>query len=164
MMRLAALAALLPMLAVAPIVTPAAAQEACTTWSAEMQEDEGGSVLTASACALDRPDVFLSLNCFNDTIWIRYDLALTAEASPELAEETEVVFKVGDASETLPVIFQEMDARHAGETPVAGPLVKLLKSGERLSIVDVPGKYPVHEFSLKGSSAAIDKLVAGCGS
>lgn len=162
MMRWVYLFALLPAFSVAPLVVPAAAQEACTTWSAQMQEDEGGPVLTASACAADRPDAYLSLTCSARTIWIRYDLSVGAEASPNFDGATDVVFTFGERRVTLSMRYEDMDARHAADVPADGELVGLLQSGTMLSIADGPGRYPSHDFSLTGSSAAIGKLLAAC--
>ena len=162
MMKVLAIAGLVPLLAVVPVAGPALAQEACTAWTAQMQEDEGGPVLTASACAIGRSDAFLSLTCFSGNVDVRYDMSAGAERSPDLDEVTDVAFTVDGATETLPMAYQAMDGRHAAGVPVASPLLALLKSGESLSIVDVAGQYPRHEFSLEGSAAAIDKLLAGC--
>ncbi len=162
MIRLSALAALLPAFVATPLVQPALAQEACTTWSVGMQEDEGGPVLTAEACATDRPDAWLSVTCFDHRAWIRYDLAAGAEASPEPGEQTDVVFDFGETKQILSMLYEDMDGRHAGDVAVDGLLVSMLKSGKSLSIVDAAGRYPVHAFSLDGSSAAIGELLASC--
>lgn len=151
-------AALMLMLSVAP----AMAQETCTNWTAGMQEDEGGPVFTASACATDRPDAYLSLTCSSGQVYLRYDLAAGAERLPDLGEQTDVDFTFGVSTQRLAMSYEEMDGRHAGDVPANGPLMALMKSGEGLSIVDADGRYPVHTFSLVGSSAALGKLVAQC--
>lgn len=141
---------------------PVAAQEACSIWTAGMQEDEGGPVFTASACATDRPDAYLSLTCSGGRVYLRYDLAAGAERSPDLGEVTDVDFTVGVSTQRLSMSYEEMDGRHAGDVPANGPLMALMKSGEGLSIVDAEGRYPVHSFGLVGSSSALAKLVAQC--
>lgn len=141
---------------------PAMAQEACSTWTAGMMEDEGGSVFTASACATDRPDAYLLLTCSRGEVFIRYDLAAGAERSPDLGEVTDVDFTVGVSTQRLSMSYQEMDGLFAGDVPVNGPLMALVKSGEGLSIVDAEGRYPIHTFGLVGSSTALAKLAAQC--
>lgn len=155
MIRLAAIALLLG-------VAPAMAQEACSTWTAGMQEDEGGPVFAASACAIDRPDAYLLLTCSEGEVFIRYDLAAGAERSPDLDEVTDVDFTVGISTQRLSMSYQDMDGRHAGMVPVNGPLLALMQSGEGLSIVDADGRYPIHNFGLVGSSSALAKLAAQC--
>lgn len=123
-------------------VVPAAAAEACSIWTAEMQEDEGGPVLTASACAVDRPDAYLSLTCFDGRVWLRYDLSLGAEAAVDPDEVADVVFTFGEVRETLSMRYEDMDGRHAADVTVGNPLVGLLKSGSMLSIGDAAGSYP----------------------
>ena len=143
-------------------VAPAAAQEACSVWSAGMEEDEGGPVFTASACATDQPDAYLLLTCSEGEVFIRYDLAAGAERAPDLGEVTDVDFTVGISTQRLSMSYQEMDGMHAGDVPANGPLLALLKGGEALSVVDAEGRYPVHNFGLVGSSSALAKLVAQC--
>lgn len=163
MMRSIASLALLPLLAAGgpALVPPAAAQEACTSWTAEMVEDEGGPVLSAFACATDRPDAYLSLSCF-DNLYLSYDLATGAERSPDPGEETDVAFSVGGRTETLKLTYQEMDGRHAADLPVDAPLVQLLLSGGSLHVADVAGRYPAHDFSLAGAPEALEQLIEGC--
>lgn len=141
---------------------PAAAQEACSTWTAAMQEDEGGSVFTASACATDQPEAYLLLTCSRGEVFIRYDLAAGAERSPDLDEVTDVDFTVGVSTQRLSMSYQDMDGLFAGAVPINGPLLALMKAGEGLSIVDAEGRYPVHSFGLVGSSTALAKLAAQC--
>jgi hypothetical protein len=143
-------------------VAPAAAQEACSVWTAGMQEDEGGPVFTVSACAVDRPDAYLLLTCSQGDVFIRYDLAAGAERSPDLGEVTVVDFTVGVSTQRLSMSYQEMDGMFAGDVAVNGPLMALMKTGETLSIVDAEGRYPVHNFGLVGSSSALGRLAAQC--
>jgi hypothetical protein len=58
----------------------AAAEEACETWTAGAQEDEGGLVFTVAACATDRPDAYLFLTCSAGEVFLRYDLAVGPSA------------------------------------------------------------------------------------
>lgn len=159
----AALAALLlPFFGVLPVATPVAAAEACNTWTAQMQEDEGGPVLTASACAVDRPDAYLALTCFEGRVYVRYDLAVGAERSPDFGEVADVDFTVGVSIQRLSMTYEDLDARHATAVPANGPLMALLKTGESVTVVDAAGQYPEHSFSLAGSSSAIANLIAQC--
>lgn len=150
------------MVALLLAVSPATAQEACSVWSAGMQEDEGGPVFTASACAMDQPEAYLLLTCSRGEVFIRYDLAAGAERLPDLGEVTDVDFAVGISTQRLSMSYQEMDGMFASDVRATGPLMALMKTGEALRIVDAEGRYPVHDFGLVGSAAALAKLVAQC--
>jgi hypothetical protein len=141
-------------------VTDAPAE--CTAWTAQMEEDEGGSVFTASACALDRPDAYLLLTCAAGRVFIRYDLAAGAERSPESGEEAGVDFTVGLSTQRVQMQYQEMDGLFAADVVPNGPLVALMASGQSLRISDGGGIFPEHTFGLAGSSSALTELLARC--
>jgi hypothetical protein len=161
--RVIAVIVIAPALGMAvPVIPPVLAQEACTTWTVGMVEDEGGEVLMAQACARERPDAWLSLSCFSGQLFVRYDLGLGAEAAPELDEVTDVTFSTGSDAATIAMSYQAMDGMHAADAGLDDPLVQLLKAGDTVTISDVPGRYPVKSFSLAGSARALTQLVAGC--
>lgn len=146
-----------------PMISPVIAQDPpCATWTVGMVEDEGGEVLTAQACAIDRPDAYISVTCGNDTVGLRLDLAAGAEASPQLSETTDVTFATSTDKVTLQMGYEEYDGYFATYPRPDDPLIQLLKAGDALAVSDVPGVYPAKHFSLKGSSAALGKLVADC--
>lgn len=146
------------------VLSPTIAQEpACATWTVGMVEDEGGEVLTAQACAIDRPDAYISVTCGNDTVGLRLDLAAGAEASPQPNETTDVTFATTTDKVTVEMGYEEYDGYFAIYPRPDDPLIQLLRAGDALTITDVPGVYPVKHFSLKGSSAALGTLVAECG-
>jgi len=140
----------------------AEAPAACTAWSAQMQEDEGGEVFTAEVCAKDLPDAYLSMTCSASSINVRYDLAAGAERSPDPGETAGVDFTIGMSIQRLQMEYEEMDGMFATDVPAAGPLVALLASGQDLKIGDGNGLYPQHTFRLSGSSSALKELLAHC--
>jgi hypothetical protein len=144
------------------LATPALGQEACTGWTAGMMDDEGGQVFTAQACAIDRPDAYLLLNCFGGEIFLRYDLAMGAERSPDLDEERDVVFRFAEGEERVHLMYQDMDGMFAGNLPADATLISRLRSGAEVGITDADGVYPVHTFGLSGSSSALGQLLARC--
>lgn len=157
------------MIRIAPVVVaillgapPAVAEEACETWTAGAQEDEGGLVFTVAACATDRPDAYLFLTCSGGKVFIRYDLAAGGERSPDPGEVDDVDFTIGVSTQRLSMRHEAMDGMFAGSVPANGPLMALLKSGEGLSVVDADGRYPIHSFGLKGSSDALSRLARQC--
>ena len=60
------------------------------------------------------------------------------------------------------MMFQEMNAMFGGEAPADGALVKLLQSEASVLIRDKAAFYPARTYGLKGSSAALAKLVSAC--
>lgn len=163
--RIIAVVVIAPALGIAvPVIPPVIAQEtaACTTWTAEMVDDEGGKVLTVQACATDNPDAYITVTCGGDTVGVRFDLAAGAEAPPESNTTTDVTFATTTDKVTLNAAYEEYDGYFGAYPKPNDPLIQLLKSGDTLTISDVPGAYPAKHFSLKGSSAALGKLTANC--
>lgn len=161
--RVVAVVVIAPALGMAvPAIPPVVAQDACTTWTVGMMEDEGGPVLTAQACTEDRSDAFLSLTRFAGRVFIRYDLAAGSEVAPRLEEVTDVTFSTGNDAATIAMAYEEMDGRHAANAGADDALIQLLRAGDTLTIRDVPAHYPEKHFSLAGSAAAIGKLTADC--
>ena len=140
---------------------PAVAEEDCGRWAAEMLEDEGGPVLTAHVCATGAPEVELLLTCFAGEFGLRVDLVTDESADPTGAP-VDVSFTTESGSQTLSMIFEEMDGRHATSFSTDAPLVQLLQSGASLSVHDVAGAFAEHRFSLGGSSLAIGALLQAC--
>lgn len=143
---------------------PVIAQDSagCTAWTVGMVDDEGGQVLTAQACAVERPDVYITMTCGNGTASLRFDLAAGGEVAPQPSEVTDVTFETTTDKVTLQMGYEEYDGYFAAYPRPDDPLVQLLKAGDTLTVRDVPGRYPTKHFSLRGSSAALGKLVANC--
>lgn len=145
----------------ASVTLPAVAEEDCGRWAAEMLEDEGGPVLTAHVCATGAPDVELLLVCFAGEFGLRVDLATDESADPS-GEPVDVSFSTEGGSQTLAMLYEEMDGRHATSFSADAPLVQLLQSGTSLSVRDAAGAFAEHRFSLEGSSRAIGSLLRVC--
>jgi hypothetical protein len=163
--RIIAVVVVAPALGIAvPVIPPVLAQEAaCTTWTAEMVEDEGGEVLTAQSCATDNPDAYITITCGSGTAGVRIDLAAGSEAAPQSNETTDVTFATSTDKVTVNMAYEEYDGYFATYPKPDDPLIQLIKAGDSLTVSDVPEHYPAKHFSLKGSSAALGKLVANCG-
>ncbi len=161
----AAFFAVLIGVAVAYFALPARAQgeENCTAWVTDMQEEEGGPVLMAHVCSDDPSETWLAITCYEGKLWIDHDLALGSSKEANSDEIAYVEFVTDGGIETVPMRFQEMTAFFSGEAPANGKLVELLKTQESLMIRDKAAAYPARTYSLKGSSAALTKLVSACG-
>lgn len=140
----------------------AQAQDSCRAWVTEMQEDEGGPVLTTHACSDDSSETWLSMTCSDGQLWVQHDLAVGGSKEPASEETAEVEFVTDGGIETVPMMFQEMNAMFGGEVPADGALVKLLQSEASVLIRDKAAAYPARTYGLKGSSAALTKLVSEC--
>jgi hypothetical protein len=147
----------------APAITPVAAAETCDAWDASMQEDEGGSVLTANACAGgDDNTPGLTIQCF-DKVNIRYDLGEQEPVALQPGMTARFTFTSGAKTVTEKFDYEDMDGMFAAYLPQTNPLLALLRSGDRVTVTDAAGKFRPHDFSLSGSTAAIGKVLAGCG-
>ena len=171
-MRISSLIKLLfaPMLLVggaggmAPLVaSPAMAAEQCGTWHAASQEDEGGPVLAATACA-DGADTSpgLTIQCA-DQVNIRYDLGQKEPVTIEPGTTGRFTFTSGATVVTEKFQFEDMDGMFAVYVPKTDPLLALLKTGSRVTVIDAASRFQSHDFSLSGSTGAIGKVLAQCG-
>jgi hypothetical protein len=140
----------------------AQAQDNCRAWVTEMQDDEGGPVLMTHVCSDDSSQTWLAMTCHDGKLWIDHDLALGGSKEPASGETAEVEFVTDGGIETVPMMFQEMNAMFGGEAPADGKLVALLKSQASLLIRDKGAAYPARTYGLKGSSAALTRLVSEC--
>jgi hypothetical protein len=129
-------------------------------WIAQMQEDEGGEVMTASVTGEGPGDFppMLSMTCW-DKVNLRYFMAgnegdLDETADFTLASEADEV--------TLSMLYEAMDGAFAAYFGKADPVLALLKGGKDLLVTNPAGKYPPQTFTLEGSSDAIDTLLDSC--
>jgi len=131
----------------------------CGGWSAKMEEDEGGSVLTASVCGGPKGDAHLLLACF-DTPVLSYDLGATGQQlEPGISGAFD--FKADGKTVTKTLQLEAMYNYFTLQLPKADPLLDLLRSKGEVSVS--AAKYGQNSFALKGSSAAIGKVLEQCG-
>lgn len=166
-MRLAFTLSLCALLAVSPVradpstdaatdvVAPAG--NACG-WSAEMEEDEEGPVMVASSCESDTESgPALRLYCGN----IRYNGSGLGMGDNPPASST-LVLTSGGKSVSADVLFEEMDGAFAAYVELGSPIISLLKTGNEVGVTLKGTDLPSRMVSLKGSTAAIDKLINAC--
>jgi hypothetical protein len=141
----------------ADAITPAPAADTCG-WSAQMEEDEGGPVMVASSCESETESgPAFRLLCGN----IRYNgNGLGMGANPPASST--LVLTSGGKSLTADVLFEEMDGAFAAYVELGGPIVSLLKTGHEVGVTLKGADLPSRTVSLKGSTAAIDKLISAC--
>ena len=133
-------------------------------WVAQMEEDEGGAVMTASVEAPADGDVTpaLRLTCAGDAgLGLRYQMA-AADGAP--GSEGEFLFENESTQARLHMAYEDMDGAFAAYFPPADPVVELLETGAVVYVSESSGNYPAQSFSLKGSSRAIAKLLSTCAS
>jgi hypothetical protein len=131
----------------------------CSGWAAKMEEDEGGSVLTASVCGGPKGDAHLMLTCF-DTPVLSYDLGATGQQlEPGISGSFE--FKADGKAVTKTLQLEAMYNYFVMDLAKADPLLDLLRGKGDVSVS--AAKYGQTSFPLKGSSAAIGKVLAQCG-
>jgi hypothetical protein len=131
----------------------------CSGWAAKMEEDEGGSVLTASVCGGPKGDAHLMLTCF-DTPVLSYDLGATGQQlEPGISGSFE--FKADGKAVTKTLQLEAMYNYFVVDLAKADPLLDLLRGKGEVSVG--AAKYGQTSFPLKGSSGAIGKVLAQCG-
>ena len=136
------------------------AHAASCSWSAAMEEDEGGSVMTASVCGGAKADAHLMLTCFAKPV-LSYDLG---PSGPQLEPgiSADFTFKAGGKSVTRTLQLEAMYNYFTAELPDAkDPLLALLRGKGEVTVS--ADKYGEAAFPLKGSGPAIGKVLAQCG-
>ncbi|WP_245470621.1 hypothetical protein [Mesorhizobium sp. M2C.T.Ca.TU.002.02.1.1] len=151
--------AALPTLIVALLTTLPAHAAPCA-WSAQMEEDEGGSVLTASVCGGPKGDAHLILACFDRPV-LSYDLG-TAGGQLEPGTKGSFTFKAAGKSVTKRLVLEAMYNYFTADlSGPSDPLLALLRGKGEVAVS--ADKYGRMSFPLKGAGAAIGKVLAECG-
>ena len=136
------------------------AEAAACKWDAKMEEDEGGSVMTASVCGGPKGDAHLMLACFGKPV-LSYDLG-AAGGQLEPGVSSSFTFKAGDKSLTKKLDLEAMYNYFTTElSGPSDPLLSLLRG--RGDVTVSADKYGTASFPLKGSGAAIGRVLAACG-
>lgn len=136
------------------------AQAAPCSWSAAMEEDEGGSVMTASVCGGAKADAHLMLACFSKPV-LSYDLGASGpQLEPGISGS--FTFKAGGKSVTRKLELEAMYNYFTVELSGANdPLLALLRGKGEVTVAT--DKYGEASFPLTGSGPAIGKVLAECG-
>jgi len=128
-------------------------------WNARMEEDEGGSVLTASVCGGPKGDAQLLLTCFAKPV-LSYDLGDAGQQiEPGISASFE--FKAGGRTVKKTLQLEAMYNYFTVELRQADPLLDLLRSKGEVTVS--ADKYGANSFPLAGSGTAIGKVLAQCG-
>ena len=152
-------------LAILLLSTPAYAAESCNAWTASMEEDEGGPVMTARVCA-GTGDIVneLSLQCgAKGELMIRY-IPVAPENYPPAGNgnfETDLEFSLDQEIFARHARYEDMDGAMATETEIV-PFITTLMAQKKVDVNDVKGKVPSATFTLKGAKKALEKLIATC--
>ena len=135
------------------------AHAASCNWSAKMEEDEGGSVLTASVCGGPKGDAYLMLTCFDKPV-LSYDLGDAGrQLEPGISGSFD--FKADGKTVTRTLQLEAMYNYFVADLAKADPLLDLLRSKGDVSVS--AAQYSANSFPLKGASGAIGKVLAQCG-
>ncbi|MEP7241474.1 MAG: hypothetical protein ABI697_11355 [Devosia sp.] len=131
-------------------------------WVAQLEDDEGGQVMTASVEGDPAAGVTprLRLLCAgSEGIMLRYEMA-AGTASP--GSEANLLFENESQQITLPMAYEDMDGAFAAYFPKTDPILGLLENGPDVFISEASGNYPAQSFTLKGSTKAIAKVLKDC--
>jgi hypothetical protein len=131
--------------------------ESCS-WSARMEEDEGGSVLTASVCGGDTQDARLMLTCLGKPT-LSYDLGASGQQlEPGISASFD--FSADGQTATKKLDLEAMYNYFVVQLTPSDPLLALLQGKGDLTVSSA--KYGQNSFPLVGSSKAIRKVLASC--
>lgn len=149
---------LLPLLAAGIALQILPAHAGSCSWSAKMEEDEGGSVMTASVCGGSKQDARLMLTCLGQPT-LSYDLGPAAQqAAPGSSASFD--FSADGKTETRTLDLEEMYGTFVVQLKPSDPLLALLQAKGDVTVSSA--KYGKNSFPLTGSSKAIRKVLASC--
>jgi hypothetical protein len=134
-----------------------AAAGSCS-WSAELEEDEGGEVLTASTCGGAKGDAHLLLVCLGQPM-LSYDLG-PAGPQPQPGTSDTFDFSGGGKTVTKKLQLEEMYGYFVVQMKPSDPLLQMLQGNGDVTVSSA--KYGQNSFPLTGSSKAIRKALASC--
>jgi hypothetical protein len=149
---------LLPMLMTGVLLQLLPAAAGSCSWSAKMEEDEGGSVLTASVCGGAKQDANLMLTCLGQPT-LSYDLGPAGQQlEPGISASFD--FSAGGKTVTKKLDLEAMYNYFVVQLTPSDPLLALLQ--EKGDVTVSSAKYGQTSFPLTGSSKAIRKVLASC--
>ena len=150
--------------AVALLATPALAGD-CDGWKAGLEQEEEGMMMTASICAIDRPDDMLLITCGGEgKLGLRFVPTMSDDFPPggDMNYRSDFVFASGSLSAEVTLRYEAMDGVLAATPRRDSDLARILKSAGPLTVTDKAGLLPKATFALKGSSKAIGKVEKAC--
>lgn len=151
-------------LLVLALASPALAGE-CDQWTADMQEDEGGPVMTAMICAPGgEVENLLLVTCGGNTLSLRYLPVVPDAFPPAEVPEYREKFDLTIAGKAYPVeaVYEAMDGAMAFEIARTDPAAAALRSGKDVTFSDPAGIVPKATFTLKNAGKALEKLEKTC--
>jgi len=149
---------LLPMLVACITLQILPAAAGSCSWSAKMEEDEGGSVMTASVCGGAKQDAYLMLTCLRQPI-LSYDLGPAGQQlEPGISASFD--FVADGKTVTKKLDLEAMYNYFTVQLKPSDPLLALLKGKGDVTVSSA--KYGQNGFPLTGSSKAIAKVLASC--
>ena len=149
---------LLPILMVGAALQALPAAAGPCSWSAAMEEDEGGSVLTASVCGGPKGDAYLMLTCLGQPN-LSYDLGPSGQAlEPGISGSFD--FSADGKTVTRKLDLEAMYNYFVVQLKPSDALLELLQGKGDVTVSSA--KYGKNTFPLTGSSKAIRKVLASC--
>lgn len=149
---------------VAVLAGPALAGD-CDSWKAGLEQEEEGMMMTASICAIDRPDDMLLIGCGGEgKLGLRFVPAMNDDFPPggDMNYRSAFVFTSGSLTAEVVLRYEAMDGVLAATPHRDSDLAHILKSAGPLNVTDKVGVLPKATFTLKGASKAIGKVERAC--
>lgn len=150
------------------LLAGSALADGCDRWTAKMEEDEGGPVMTAAICAKvgsgATEEHLLLVTCGGDALSMRY-LPVAPESFPPGGNEefkSDLQLTADGKSFSAPAQYESMDGAMAFAAKIDSAMVEAMMTGESLSVGDTVGVVPKATFPLKGSRQALEKIIGSC--
>jgi hypothetical protein len=137
----------------------------CDHWTADMQEDEGGPIMTAHACSPTGNAAHeFYVTCGEGQFSLRWIPVAPKDYPPKGDEsfKTKLVFKSDGKQIEKEAGYEAMDGAMATYWKSGDPFTDLLKSGANFSIEDKAKHLPSVTVTLKGSTKALEKVEKSC--
>lgn len=137
----------------------------CDTWTAAVEEDEVGPVMTARICSPTGNAAHeLSVQCgAQGSLMIRFIPVAPPDYPPNGGNyETRFAFLLDTHLFTRDARYEDMDGAMAMETNIGDSLVEGMMRRKEITLSDANGKVPGATFTLDGAKKALEKLVATC--
>ena len=137
----------------------------CDAWTAQLEEDEGGPVMTARICSGTGDATHeLSFRCgAQGSLMIRFIPAAPAGYPPNDGNyQTRIEFLLNTHRFTRDAHYEDMDGAMAMETTIGDSLVEGMFREAEIALSDAKGKVPAAKFTLDGAKQALEKLTRTC--
>ncbi|WP_237154671.1 hypothetical protein [Oryzibacter oryziterrae] len=141
------------------------AADCSKAWHAGLAEEEEGTVMEATICDPKNQQIAFFVACGGEgKVAVRYLPPEVKDYPPSDKPEYvgNFIFSSKGMSAPIDLSYEAMDGAMTANPQRKSDVVKLLMTGDKLTITDKNNLLPPVTFSLKGSGPAIQKVMDAC--